>query len=186
MPACRRPWRQRGDFYGRELGRIVGEARAGAWVAPTLLVKDRTELDLGERKLVLTAHGVAHTDNDLSVLDLQTATLWAADLLFVDRIPSLDGSLIGWLGELAKMKTWPATQAVPGHGPVLVPWPAGMADEERYLETLARETRALIAQGGDIEAAIVTVGQGERDRWQLFDDYHGHNVTEAFKELEWE
>jgi hypothetical protein len=61
-----------------------------------------------------------------------------------------------------------------------------MADEERYLETLARETRALIARGGDIEIAVVTVGQGERDRWKLFDDYHGHNVTEAFKELEWE
>jgi quinoprotein relay system zinc metallohydrolase 2 len=176
----------RGDFYQHELARMLGEARAGAWEMPTRLVRDTTELDLGDRKLVLTAHGVAHTDNDLSVLDPQTATLWAADLLFVDRIPSIDGSLLGWLNELAKMQALPATQAVPGHGPVLVPWPAGMADEERYLETLARETRALIARGGDIEIAVVTVGQGERDRWKLFDDYHGHNVTEAFKELEWE
>ena len=177
---------ERGDFYRRELAGIVGEGRAGAWVMPTLLVRNTTELDLGDRKLVLTAHGVAHTANDLSVLDSQTATLWAADLLFVDRVPSIDGSLIGWLGELARMKTLPATQAVPGHGPVLVPWPAGMAAEERYLETLARETRALIARGGDIETAVATIGLSERDRWKLFDDYNGHNVTEAFKELEWE
>jgi quinoprotein relay system zinc metallohydrolase 2 len=177
---------QRGDFYQRELAAVVGETRAGTWVMPTLLVRDTTELDLGDRKLTLTAHSAAHTDNDLSVLDSQTATLWAADLLFVDRIPSLDGSLIGWLNELVKMKALPATQAVPGHGPVLVSWPAGMADEVRYLETLARETRALIARGGDIETAVATIGLGERDRWKLFDDYNGHNVTEAFKELEWE
>jgi quinoprotein relay system zinc metallohydrolase 2 len=177
---------ERGDYYQHELAAIVGRERAGSWVMPTLLVRDQTELDLGGRTLVLTAHGVAHTDNDLSVLDRQTGTLWAADLLFVDRIPSLDGSLVGWLKELDKMKTLPATHAVPGHGPLVVPWPAGAADEERYFETLAREIRALIARNGDIETAVATVGLGERDRWKLFDDYNGHNVTAAFKELEWE
>ena len=31
-----------------------------------------------------------------------------------------------------------------------------------------------------------TVAEGERSRWALFDDYNGRNVTEAYKELEWE
>jgi hypothetical protein len=26
----------------------------------------------------------------------------------------------------------------------------------------------------------------ERGKWKLFDDYQGHNVTQAFKEVEWE
>jgi hypothetical protein len=33
---------------------------------------------------------------------------------------------------------------------------------------------------------VNVVGRSERDRWALFDDYHGGNVTQAFKELEWE
>ncbi len=183
MPAA---LQARGDFYRRKLVDILDPDRAGSWVVPTLLVEDTEEIELGDRALRLHAHGVAHTDNDLSVLDRQTATLWAADLLFVDRIPSIDGSLIGWLKELDRLKAMQAIRAVPGHGPVSVPWPAGAADEERYLNTLAREIRALIARHGDIETAIATVGLTERDRWQLFDDYNGHNVTAAFKELEWE
>ncbi len=59
-------------------------------------------------------------------------------------------------------------------------------DLERYLTVLLTETRAAIAGGTPIEEAVKRVGQSERDRWTLFDDYHGRNVTQAFKELEWE
>jgi hypothetical protein len=38
----------------------------------------------------------------------------------------------------------------------------------------------------DIAAAPETVAQSERKNWTLFDEYHGHNVTRAYKELEWE
>jgi len=177
---------ERGDFYRRGLAAILGADEAGDYAVPTLLVADAASLDLGGRRLQLQAHGPAHTDNDLSVLDPATGTLWAADLLFVDRIPSLDGSLTGWLKELQILKGAPANRAVPGHGPVVVPWPEAAGDEERYLTTLLREVRAAIARGDDIETAVRTVGQGERGRWKLFDDYNGRNVTVAYKELEWE
>lgn len=177
---------ERGGFYRRELGRIIGREQAGDYVVPTVTVADTTELDLGGRKLLLHAHGAAHTDNDLSILDGQTGTLWAADLLFVGRVPSLDGSLLGWLHELDVLKAMPATRAVPGHGPVSVAWPAGASDEERYLRALLRDTRALIAAGVDIGDAPRRVAQDQRGRWLLFDDYNGHNATVAFKELEWE
>jgi hypothetical protein len=68
----------------------------------------------------------------------------------------------------------------------VVNWPAGASDLERYLDILLRETREAVARGVDIGAAVQTVGQSERARWVLFDAYHGHNVTKAFKELEWE
>jgi quinoprotein relay system zinc metallohydrolase 2 len=176
----------RGEYYRKRLVEILGRDRAGDYEMPTLLVADQAQLDLGGRVLELQAHGAAHTDNDLTILDRQTGTLWAADLLFVDRIPAIDGSLTGWLKELGALKALPATRAVPGHGPPVVPWPAAAADEERYFNTLAAEIRALLAKGGDIETAVVTVGLGERGNWQLFDDYNGRNVTVAFKELEWE
>ena len=176
----------RGEYYRKRLVEILGRDRAGDYEMPTLLVADEAQLDLGGRVLELQAHGAAHTDNDLTILDRQTGTLWAADLLFVDRIPAIDGSLTGWLKELGALKALPATRAVPGHGPPVVPWPAAAADEERYFNTLASEIRALLAKGGDIETAVVTVGLSERGNWQLFDDYNGRNVTVAFKELEWE
>ncbi len=177
---------ERGSYYRQRLAAIVSTEEAGDFVMPDLLVENRAELDLGGRKLSVTAHPTAHTDNDLSLLDEQTATLFAADLLFIGRVPSLDGSLPGWLGEIERLKALPARLAVPGHGPVAAPWPACVADMQRYLATLAREIRAMIARGADIETAVETVGQSERDRWTLFDDYNGHNVTVAFKELEWE
>ncbi len=177
---------QRGEFYRNRLADVLGVDEAGDYAKPTMLVTDTAELDLGGRVLQLRAHPTAHTDNDLSVLDRATATLWAGDLLFVDRIPAVDGSILGWLDQLQALKGLPARQAVPGHGPAVVPWPAGAADEERYLATLVREIRAIIVRGGDIETAVATVGQSERTRWALFNDYNGRNVTTAFKELEWE
>jgi quinoprotein relay system zinc metallohydrolase 2 len=176
---------QRGEFYKNNLDKIL-KADAGPVVAPTLLVKDQTDLDLGSRTLQVTAHGNAHTDCDLTVLDRQTGTLLLSDLLFVERVPSLDGSLKGWLAELEKLKTVDARRAVPGHGPTSVDWPSASRDLERYLGTLLRETRQAIAKGVDIDRASQTVGLSERGQWKLFDDYNGHNVTRAYKELEWD
>jgi len=176
----------RAEFYRKRLEATLGKLRAGGVVAPTMLVQDHAEIDLGGRSLQLQAHALAHTDCDLSVLDTTTGTLLAADLLFVGRIPSLDGSLRGWLAELKALRALPAHRAVPGHGPTGVDWPSGARDLERYLGVLLRETREAIAGGKDIEAAVSTVAQSERSRWKLFDDYNGHNVTQAFKELEWE
>ena len=176
----------RQDFYRRNLVDLLGPEAAGEALAPTTLVADRQVIDLGGRILEITAHDPAHTDTDLTLFDAATGTLWAADLLFVGRIPVLDGSLTGWQTALAALKPRAAARAVPGHGPVSVPWPAAAADEERYLATLAREVRALIIKGVDIDAASRLAMQGERDKWRLFDDYNGRNVIEAYKELEWE
>ena len=176
----------RADFYSKRLVDTLGKPRAGGAVAPTMLVQDHAEIDLGGRVLTLTAHGTAHTDCDLSVMDRSSGTLLPADLLFVQRVPSLDGSLRGWLKELAALKTLPARLAVPGHGPTSVKWPSGASDLERYLGVLLRETQRAISKGTDLGAAVGTVARSERSRWKLFDDYNGQNVTQAYKELEWE
>jgi quinoprotein relay system zinc metallohydrolase 2 len=177
---------QRGEYYRKGLEQILGRDRAGPVVAPTVLVQDRSRIDLGGRPLDIMAHALAHTDCDLSVLDHQTGTLLLSDLLFVERVPSLDGSLKGWLSELQKLKAVTARLAVPGHGPTSVDWPSASRDLERYLGKLRRETEQAIAQGQDIDQAARTVALSERGKWKLFDDYNGHNVTRAYKELEWD
>jgi len=178
---------QRGSYYLRRLHETLGGGAEGSEiVTPTLLVATRLELDLGGRRLALRAHGPAHTDNDLTILDDKTRTLWLSDLLFVDRLPVVDGSLLGWLEELDRLTTISADRAIPGHGPAAVPWPAAAEPERRYLETLARETRAAIKAGTSIARAAREVGQSERGRWLLFDEFHPRNVTASYKELEWE
>jgi quinoprotein relay system zinc metallohydrolase 2 len=177
---------QRGEYYQRGLESVLGKGRAGPVVVPTRLIVDRGQLDLGDRLLLLTAHPVAHSDCDLSVFDPSSATLLAADLLFVERVPSLDGRLKGWQSALTSLKTVAASRAVPGHGPVSVNWPSGAQDLDRYLDVLLRETRAAVKGGMEISDAVASVGMSERGKWKLFDDYQGHNVTQAFKEVEWE
>jgi quinoprotein relay system zinc metallohydrolase 2 len=176
----------RGEFYRNRLADVVGLEAAGDYAKPDILVQDTGQIDLGGRNLVLQAHRTAHTDNDLTILDQTTETLWTGDLLFVDRVPSLDGSIIGWLAVIQTLRALPAQRAVPGHGPVSVLWPDALAPEEAYLSLIARDVRAIIARGGNIEDAVATVGASERGNWKLFDDYNGRNVTAAFKELEWE
>lgn len=177
---------QRGEYYRERLEEVLGKGSAGKLVQPTRLIEDRAEIDLGQRILQLRAHPLAHSDNDLSAFDTQTRTLFAADLLFVERIPSLDGSLKGWLRELGELRALEPARAVSGHGPVSVNFESAAAKLEAYLQTLMIETRRAIAAGRDIDSAPDIVGLSEREQWQLFDEYHGHNVVQAFKELEWE
>jgi quinoprotein relay system zinc metallohydrolase 2 len=177
----------RGDYYLEDLRETLGALADGTEVVtPTLLVSDRAKLDLGGRTLTLVAHPTAHTDNDLSVFDDATGTLWLADLLFMERIPVIDGSLLGWLEVLETVLGWPAERVVPGHGPARAPWPAAAADQVRYLERLRDEIRGLIAGGGTIEEAVAKIGTVKRASWRLFEFYHPRNVTAAFAELEWE
>jgi quinoprotein relay system zinc metallohydrolase 2 len=176
-----------GPFYIDNFRRIMGDELIDEVriVPPTLLVDDTITLDLGGRTLSLRAWPTAHSDNDLTVFDGQSKTLFAGDLVFLGHIPVLDGSLRGWLADLGELASLPAQRVVPGHGPV-GEWPAALSDERRYLDTLASEVRALIARGAPINVATESAAASERPRWQLFEDYNARNATAAFSEIEWE
>ncbi len=168
------------------LASVLGQAATGSPVIPTMLVRDTEALDLGGRTLILHAENSAHSDTDLTVYDPGAHTLWAGDLLFVSRVPALDGNLRGWLSALDRLGRLPATRAVPGHGPTTVPWPTGAADERRYLTVLLHDVRAGLAAGEDVGTVASRAGASERHRWALFDDYAGRNATVAYKELQWD
>ena len=177
----------RAPFYLEKAGRDLGvELKPSDFIPPDRAVESTLELDLGGRKLTLTAHGTAHTDNDLSIFDDKTRTLWLSDLLFMGHVPVIDGSLSGWLKELEKLKTTEAKLAIPGHGPVASEWPKAVEAETRYLNLLKTEIRGYIKQGKTMEQAMAEVGQSARGDWQLFDEFHKRNIATAFAELEWE
>jgi quinoprotein relay system zinc metallohydrolase 2 len=177
----------RGPFYIDAFRRIMGNQLVDEvrLVPPTLLVEGTIKLDLGSRILTLRAWPAAHSDNDVSVLDEQTGTLFAGDLVFLTHTPVLDGSIRGWLKVIDELSALPAQRVIPGHGPVS-DWPGALADQRRYLEILASDVRRLVARGEPITAAADTAAASERSRWQLFDDYNARNATTAFSEIEWE
>lgn len=180
--------REHGNFYLKSFRDILGNKEISKikLIEPTLLVKDRIELDLGERKLLLTAWSDAHSDSDLMVLDEHTHTLFGGDLVFMDHVPVIDGSLKGWLALLPAMASIPATRVVPGHGQHIAPWPQALDDERRYLESVRTDVRRLIAKGTPLAEAVPLIGLSERNKWKLFDDYNPRNATAAFSEYEWE
>lgn len=175
----------RGDTY---LGRAAERpaAVAAGIVPPERTVDDEVQLDLGARRLVLRAHGTAHTDNDLTVLDERTGTLFAGDLVFLEHLPVLDGSINGWLAELATLMRLTVERVVPGHGPAHAGWPAAGEPTVEYLRDLRAATREWIADGDDLGAAQRAIGVNHPERWRLVEDYHERNIAAAFAELEWE
>lgn len=177
---------QRGDFYLDRFPELFGSDRQASLRVPDLLVNDTMSIDLGERRLTLQAWSTGHTDNDLTVLDEMTDTLFASDLLFSTRTPSVDGSLIGWLSVLEELARKPRHLVIPGHGSpasldlILIP-------QRRYLSALRDGVRLRLGRG---ESLAQVVEDAQRDanvwQWQLFDRVHPMNITKAYTELEWE
>lgn len=177
----------RGQFYlERAPEQISVDLKPENIIPPDKAVNKHMKIDLGGRELMLTAHNSAHTDNDLTVFDPNTETLWMADLLFIDHLPVIDGSLVGWVKEIRSLEKRAFKVVIPGHGPIVRDWPKSLQPEKRYLETLLTDIRAMIKSGKFIEEAIETVGYRFKDEWLLFDQFHRKNVTAAFAELEWE
>lgn len=167
---------------------LIGETGfAGTQIMlPTLLVDSETTLDLGSRMLRLAAHPTAHTDNDLTVFDEKTATLFLGDLLFQDHLPAIDGSLNGWLTVLDDLVKLPAARAVPGHGPASVPWPQGADAERAYLGGLRNNLRSAVKAGWPLAKAMESIPVKGGEPWRLIEDFHKRNISAAFGEMEWE
>jgi len=175
------------DFFLRQFAAELGPApAAGQIVLPTLQVADRQELDLGGRALELQAHATAHSHADLTVYDRETGTLWLGDLLFMERIPALDGSLLGWIEVMERLQVIAVNRVVPGHGPASAPWPAASLPQMSYLQSLRDEVRAGIGAGEFMEDLMKTAGAQQRSQWLLHEFNHERNVSRAFTELEWE
>lgn len=163
------------------MGAMVDRARP---LRTDLAVEGHATVDLGGRTLALRAWPTAHTDNDLTVLDEATGTLFAGDLLFAGHLPALDGSLTGWLAAMEELAALPAERVVPGHGPAAMDWPEALGPQRAYLEGLAASLRAAIAEGEPMAEAVERIAPPRG--WKRVETFHRRNLTAGYAELEWE
>lgn len=178
----------RAQSYVDAAKRQAGEALAPSLddiVKPNVEVAGRMTLDLGGRALELEAQPTAHTDNDLTIRDVETDTWFLGDLLFMTHLPSVDGSFEGWVTLMAKLREQKAARVVPGHGPASAAWPAALAPQQRYFDRLRGDVQTLMDQGASLRVASEKAGLSEREAWALFDEFNARNAIEVYRELEW-
>lgn len=98
------------------------------------LVDERTEMEIGGRKLILIHDGPAHTDGDLMVYLPDEKVLLAGDVLPVMTLPYMvDASSSAWLDRIRQLKGMDVEIFVPGHGP-----PGGPSDLEAFEQFLTK------------------------------------------------
>ncbi|MDO8961953.1 MAG: quinoprotein relay system zinc metallohydrolase 2 [Methylophilus sp.] len=177
----------RKDAYDKLNSQYLGaDATGTVQVLPSMPIKESLALDLGDRKLTVVPYTVAHTNTDITVMDSKASTLFTGDLLFIERTPVVEGDIKGLIAAIDTLKTYPATQVVPGHGPVTKDWVKALENEQRYLNALLSDVRTAIKNGDSMEKTMGTAAASERDKWLLFDIANRRNVNTIFTALEWE
>ncbi|MEZ5823707.1 MAG: quinoprotein relay system zinc metallohydrolase 1 [Geminicoccaceae bacterium] len=106
-----------GDAYADNLYRLLGDWMRGTEAVPPDRVIDGGDLVIGGRPLEILAHA-GHTGADMAILDRDTGTLIAGDLLFLDRAPTTpDADIASWLQSIDALERLEVSGIVPGHGP---------------------------------------------------------------------
>ncbi|MGB1800584.1 MAG: quinoprotein relay system zinc metallohydrolase 2 [Gammaproteobacteria bacterium] len=155
-------------------------------IAPDMLIEKKTTLDLGNRELSLIPYIVSHSHTDLIVIDNKTGTLWAGDLIFRQRIPSLTGSLKGWIKVMDELMKLDVQKVVPGHGAIADSVEQALQQQHGYLHRLLKDTRKAVAEGQFMNDAMQSIDKENESNWLLHDYRNSGNVSKAFTELEWE
>ncbi len=179
---------QRADGYLAGMDRLIGpqQMHGTQVVFPDVTLDGAMTIDLGNREVRLQTYPTAHTDNDLTVYDVESSTMWMGDLVFLEHTPALDGSISGWIDTLTALSDLPVVQMVPGHGRMIAAFPEGAVPTLDYLEAIRTETRAALANGESLSQAIRHIGQSQAQDWQMFEEFNPRNATSAYVELEWE
>ena len=167
-------WVHRGDGPVPHLDEVV-------ITPPTVLVGDRTRLDLGGRDVELVHLGRGHTDNDLLV-HVADASTWLVGDLVEESGPPMYGSgsfPLDWPDTLGALldQIEDGAALVPGHGAPV--GSAFVAAQREQLQLVADWIRVLHADGVAQEDAVAA-GSG---RWPFADDVVGPAVRDGYAQL---
>jgi glyoxylase-like metal-dependent hydrolase (beta-lactamase superfamily II) len=151
---------------------------------PQITFTDRMTLRLGGKTVELVYLGRNHGDS-LAVMNFTDArTLFAVDLVAVNRMPynDLPGAFLDeWIAALAAMETLDFDILAPGHGPMGSR--ADVAPHRRYLEELRAAVAAEIAAGRSLDEIKRRVTMADYGDWLRYDDWLGPNIEGMYRIL---
>lgn len=153
---------------------------------PTKIISKDQTLTVGDQKIELhLMKKKAHSDKDLVVFLPNIKTLFAGDLVFNDRAPSLrDGDINGWIDALDYLEHLHATTIIGGHGFRTDKDTAKMT--YNYLTQMRSEVRKAIGAGVGIDETIEKVQMPSYKSLKMYDTLHRGNIDAAYRMLEWE
>lgn len=120
------------------------------WTPPDMTFRDRLELDLGGRTVVVEHIGRANTAGDVVLWDERSRTLATGDIVVAPTPYSFGSYHSDWIETLAALRERKPARIIPGHGAV-VQDDAYLRQLTALLEETRRQVRAGIAAGRNLE-----------------------------------
>ena len=138
--------KENGEKYVSNMVGLIGEAAYSTRAYPPNKLLDSKKLILDDYKLeILYFEG--HTKSDIAILDKNTKTLYASDLVFNQRALSTPhANLKKWIKSLEEIKKLDFDVLIPGHGKVV--FSKKVIDENiRYLKYLDEKLISAVENG---------------------------------------
>lgn len=183
---CARLMAARCETCLKTLRTQVGEE---AMRGTTMYVPDQTfdtahTLDAIGRPVRVLYFGHSSGPGDIAVLDERSGVLFTGGLADSQRIPDIqDSDLPGWHRALAVLQALRVNAVVPGHGGVASS-NVVLGGVERYLTTLERRLRELVASGASLLDVADATDLPEFAAWDQYDIIHRRNTSVGFLRFE--
>jgi cyclase len=159
-------WKNAGDggaFFHEAMGSKF-DWRGLVDTPPTKVFDQTMELTVGDKRLVLTHLGPAHTRGDVLVHVPGDRVLYTGDLLFVGGHPVIwEGPIGNWIRACDYILGLDVDVIVPGHGPISEK-PA-VRDLKSYFEYIAAEARRHFDSGVPAEVAAQKISLDRFASW---------------------
>jgi glyoxylase-like metal-dependent hydrolase (beta-lactamase superfamily II) len=154
-------------------------------VFPTIFVENEKILKLNNVEIhIKNINNKAHTDSDLLVYIPKYLTLFAGDLIFNDRLPSIrDGNIANWIEALDNIRDMNMKYVIGGHGELIDSSSIEMT--YNYLGELNTRVVTLLEKGEDIGDVVNAVVMPKYKDVNFYKEIHRQNVEITYRMLEW-
>jgi cyclase len=155
-------------------------------VFPTIFVEDKKTIHLDKTDVIIKSiNKKAHTDSDLLVYIPKFSTVFAGDLVFNERLPSVrDGNVLNWIEALDEIRTMKTKYVIGGHGELIDSHSIDLT--YNYLKELHSQVSTLLEEGEEIGDVVNSVTMDKYKNVNFYKDIHRQNVEITYRILEWE
>lgn len=154
-------------------------------VFPSILIDKDTVLTIAKQEIqIIHVNKKAHSSGDLLVYIPSSKLLFAGDLVFNDRLPSLrDGDANFWIKEIDYIRSLNPAHIIGGHGEIVNSSAADFT--YGYLVALKQEVKKAIDNGVTIEDAVQTITLPQYENANMYNTMHKQNVESTYRTMEW-